>query len=155
MLVSTQVLFLTRRYPPANHPEEELLELEAETAMFEEDEIEYLKGDYHEFRACLASKPGSVLGPTKIITVLRPEGRKGYKSIDKLLRDVQDMSLVDPKARPYIIDYLMAKLKGNLRSEFRELAVRYYNAVQRHKVGNWEVDSWLLKQQKVRRPSLC
>ena len=92
-------------------------------------------GDYHEFRASIPSRSTSGSGK---FSVLRGTGRKSYKSASKLLREVDDMTLVDRNSRAALLGHLITKLKSKICAEIQTMAVEYAEASQKRKEGHWE-----------------
>lgn len=127
---------------------EEIQEIEAEAAPVDDDDLEYLSGDYYRIKPWLSGKANNSSKPSRYI-IQGTGGRKGYTDADRLLKKNTDLGRVEKNSRPALLDYMVTTLKAKICDNFRNLAVQYDRAIKQKKIGMWEEDEALLRQHKV------
>ncbi|KAF2469321.1 uncharacterized protein BDR25DRAFT_343720 [Lindgomyces ingoldianus] len=112
---------------------EQLKELEAEAVARDDDDIEALKGPYILLSDNKTGRGAALMD----------------QEIRQLLRRAQDLTTIPTAQRGAVYNYFQRETKRLLRAEFRELAKAYENAVLDRRVGQWEIDYRILKDQRV------
>ncbi|KAF2134773.1 P-loop containing nucleoside triphosphate hydrolase protein [Dothidotthia symphoricarpi CBS 119687] len=112
---------------------EQLQELEAEAVARDDDDIEALKGPVMLLSDNHTGK-GDILTPAKIKT---------------LLQTTSDLTTIESRYRGAVYNYFMREVKRLLTIRIRELATRYEQAALQRKVGLWEEDVRILRDQRL------
>lgn len=112
---------------------EQLKEIEAESRLIDDEDIETLKGTRLAFK-----EPWT--------------GRKAIGILDGTIRAElrkRDMWDIPSEYRGPVYRHLQQLLKNAIREKFREKAQRFAAVVQEAKIGRWEMDTNYLKQARV------
>ncbi|ORY12949.1 P-loop containing nucleoside triphosphate hydrolase protein [Clohesyomyces aquaticus] len=112
---------------------EQLKELEAEVVAQDDDDIEALKG------------PHTLLCDNFT-------GRGAFMTdheVKQLITKTQDLTCIPSSHRGAIYNYFQRESKRILRADFRKFARKYEDAVLDRRIGQWEEDHRILKDQRV------
>ncbi|KAF2179341.1 P-loop containing nucleoside triphosphate hydrolase protein [Zopfia rhizophila CBS 207.26] len=113
---------------------EQLKELEAEAVAQDDDDIEALKG------------PVTLLSDNQTgkVGVVRTDDE-----IRDLLKKTQDLYLTSTSDRSAIYNYFQRQVKKIILTQFRQQAKQYEQWVLQRRIGQWEQDFLLLRDQRV------
>jgi helicase required for RNAi-mediated heterochromatin assembly 1 len=113
---------------------EQLKELEAEAAAQDDDDIEALRGPVILLSDNYVGKGGSLLTSTEV---------------RELLQTTNDLTMIPVPDRGAIYNYFKQEVKKSLVVEVRRLAKDYSETVLQRKVGLWEEDIRILREQRI------
>lgn len=113
---------------------EQLQELEAEAVAQDDDDIEALKGPYTLLSDNMTGRSGSL---------------KTDDEIKALLIKTKDLTTIPVPYRGAIYSYFQRQMKRLILVKFRALAKQYEAAVLQRKVGQWEQDFKILRDQRL------
>jgi helicase required for RNAi-mediated heterochromatin assembly 1 len=112
---------------------EQLQELEAE-AVAEDDDFETLRGPQTLLSDNRTGKGGNLRTDPEII---------------QILQRTQDLTTIPVSDRAAIYNYFQRQTKLLVAKQFRVLAKKYEAAVLRRKIGQWEQDANILRDQRL------
>ncbi|KAF1985438.1 P-loop containing nucleoside triphosphate hydrolase protein [Aulographum hederae CBS 113979] len=113
---------------------EELIEAEAEAVAQDDDDIEALKG--------VAIGIAEHYVPQKVIPMTEQE-------IEALLKKNSNMWRIPGNKRSAVFQRLQEKGKALIVQSFRRYAMRYMELTDNRRIGAWEEDTLVLKEQRV------
>lgn len=113
---------------------EQLKELEAEAVAQDDDDIEALRGPVTLLSDNYAGRGGS----------LRTDDE-----IRDLLKRTKDLATIPVPDRGAIYNYFQRQTKRLLLLEFRDLAKQYEDAMHQRRIGQWEQDQRILRDQRL------
>ena len=113
---------------------EQLQELEAETGVNDDEDIEVLRGTWCAISDPLAANPASAT------------------TLDQAKRELdlkQNMNDIRAHLRPTVYSILQEKAKVAMKVKMREIATQYQKTVQDLQIGRWERDNVFLSKAKI------